>query len=260
MSTRPIVAVGRALAVQRRGLRDWIAIMGASSPGATLFERDGVSAAIVPASPRRSIANSVSYTSVAALRTIIDELGARYDRAGVEAWTVWAPELDREAAGALEAAGHRFDGSPVAMSTELCRVELPPLGDLDWDAEAAPAELGAVNDLAYGLEPPDGYAPSLAAPPTGGALRLYRARVRGVVACALGTIDHGSDLGFYFVATDPEHRGRGLATRLMAAAIEQARVRGLATSSLQASAQGRPVYERLGFDVDFDFALYERRR
>jgi GNAT superfamily N-acetyltransferase len=90
-------------------------------------------------------------------------------------------------------------------------------------------------------------------------VRLYRARVGGEAACVLGTIDHEDDLGFYFVATDPGHRGKGLASRLMAVALADARERGFSTSSLQASPMGQPVYERLGYEAHFRLNLYERR-
>ena len=77
----------------------------------------------------------------------------------------------------------------------------------------------------------------------------------------LATFDHdGDDLGFYFVATDPDRRGRGLASRLMSIAMTEARERGLRTTSLQSSAMGRPVYERLGFGADFEMRMYEHRR
>ena len=109
----------RLLALQRRGLRDWIAALGSASPGAQLFERDGVAAAIVPASPDRSIANSVSFSDPAALAGLLDELAGAYERAGVEAWTVWVPEFDAETIAILEAAGHAFDGKPLAMALEL---------------------------------------------------------------------------------------------------------------------------------------------
>ena len=47
--------------------------------------------------------------------------------------------------------------------------------------------------------------------------------------------------------------------RLTAVALADAQRRGLATSSLQASALGQPVYERLGFAGDFRLHMYERR-
>ena len=255
------LGIGRdeALAIQRRALADCLRMVGSSAPGSAVFERDGVTAAIVPASPHRSIVNSVSYEDPEALLGVLEELGSRYEQAGVDAWTVWVPDFERETIARLEAAGHRFDGKPLAMVLELERFEAPEIGDLDWDAEASPDLLGPMNELAYG-DHGAGMALALAAPPVE-LVRLYQARVDGEPACVLGTIDHeGDDLGIYFVATDPERRGRGLATRLMVAALADAKRRGLRTSSLQASAMGEPIYRKLGYEPHFHLQLYERRR
>lgn len=249
----------RVLALQRRGLRDWIAMLGQASEGARVFERDGVSAALVPASPQRSIPNSVSYTDPDALLGALDELERAYADAGIARWTVWVPEFEGETIAELEAAGHGFDGKPAAMALDLERVEPPELGDLDWDREGRPQDFGRINDLAYGLTG-QGFSPALTRAPADRELRLYRARVDGEVASVAGTLDHGDDLGFYFVATLPRFRGRGLAGRLMAVALIEAAERGLRTSSLQASAMGEPVYRRLGYESPFRMHLYERRR
>jgi GNAT superfamily N-acetyltransferase len=63
----------------------------------------------------------------------------------------------------------------------------------------------------------------------------------------------------YLVATLPEARGRGLATALVSHALREARTRGCATSSLQATARGRPVYERLGYRSIGAAQMWERR-
>lgn len=52
---------------------------------------------------------------------------------------------------------------------------------------------------------------------------------------------------FHSVHTDPDHRGRGLASRLTEVAIEWARQHGFTHLVLHASEQGRPIYERRGF-------------
>ena len=57
----------RALAIQQRAMRDWIAMLGGSAPDSRFLELDGVAAAIVPSVPERSIANSVNYTDAGAL-------------------------------------------------------------------------------------------------------------------------------------------------------------------------------------------------
>jgi GNAT superfamily N-acetyltransferase len=249
----------RALRLQRRGLGDWIALLGSSSPGAETWERDGLVASIVPSCPQRSICNSVGYRDAATLRNALDELAGAYERAGIIAWTVFVPEFDHEVIELLEAAGHRLDGSPAAMSMDLSEFEPLDLGDLDWDRGADPADVGRINDRAYGLSPDSGTAAGLSAPPDLPELRFYQSRVDGQPACVLGTIDHDGDLGFYFVATDPDHRGRGLASRLISVAIVEGRERGLETSSLQGSPMGRTLYLRLGYSEDFGLRMYERR-
>jgi GNAT superfamily N-acetyltransferase len=254
----------RVLEIQRRALRDFAALMGSASPGARLFEREGVSAAAIPVCPERSIANSVAYADRGALIGALGELASFYDELGIAAWTVWVPDFDTEAIVELEAAGHTFDGKPVAMVLELKSWDGAAPADLDWDDRASGAVLGEINDAAYGFGSGEGFGRALAAPPE--RFRLYRARVEGETACVLGTLEHGAvdgggvDLGFYFVATLPEYRGRGLTTRLMSAVIADARERGFATCSLQASAMGEPVYARLGFQPWFRLHLYERRR
>ncbi|MFD6177078.1 MULTISPECIES: GNAT family N-acetyltransferase [unclassified Isoptericola] len=49
------------------------------------------------------------------------------------------------------------------------------------------------------------------------------------------------------VIVDPDHRGRGLGTAVVAAAMEDVAALGLARVLLRASEDGRPVYDRLGF-------------
>ena len=257
----------RALAIQQRAMRDWIAMLGGSAPDSRFLEADGVAAAIVPSVPERSIANSVNYTDAAALADSLDRLAAAYDAAGVNAWTVWTPEFDREAIAALEAAGHAFDGKPLAMVLELERFEPPDLAGLDYDEGGDMPTLGEINDSAYGFAAGEGMAALFAARPEGIDVRIYRAQLDGETACVLATIDHdgpdgagGDDCGIYFVATREAARGRGLATRLLSAALVEARGRGCTTSSLQSSAMGERIYDTLGYRRWFRLHMYERRR
>ena len=91
-------------------------------------------------------------------------------------------------------------------------------------------------------------------------LRLFEARVEGEPACVLGTYDNGDDCELYFVATLPDHRGKGLARRLVHRAMLAARDRGLTVSSLQATKMGYPVYARLGYEPICKLEMWERRR
>jgi GNAT superfamily N-acetyltransferase len=254
-------------AIQLRAFRDFFEMMARSSPDARVVEFDGVAGLTVPAVPRRSIPNSVVYRDAAGLAAALDELDAHYERAGVEAWTVWVPEFDREAIELLESAGHTFDGKPAAMVLDLAHLPERDIGDLDWAPGDSMPLLGDLNDRAYGHTGGDGYAPAFTQMPEGLPARLYVARVDGQPASCLATIDHepvagadGPDCGIYWVATPEEFRGRGLSGRLLHTALTEARERGCATSSLQASSMGEPIYAKLGYQSPYRFHLYERRR
>jgi GNAT superfamily N-acetyltransferase len=248
-----------AIDLQRRVLTAFVRVLGGGSEGSAVFERDGVIASVVPAVPERSVINSVVYRDTESLRSAIDDLARTYEEAGVLAWTVWVPETERDAAAALEAAGHVLDGRPTAMLLDLAGLPEPERDDLDWDAAASPADVGRVNDLAYGLRV-GSFGGALTRLPPDLPLRLYQARVEGEPACVLGTLDDGDDCGVYLVATLSDHRGRGLARRLLHIALAESRERGCLTSTLQSSNLGYPVYERLGYEPVCALEMWERRK
>lgn len=55
--------------------------------------------------------------------------------------------------------------------------------------------------------------------------------------------------------TDPHHRGKGHAKRIVKAAIKYARAGGYGRISLHASKFGRPVYKKLGFERSWEMRL-----
>jgi len=60
----------------------------------------------------------------------------------------------------------------------------------------------------------------------------------------------GNRLAFvYNVYTEPAHRGRGLARRVMEAVHEFCRAEGIGSVALNASTFGQPLYEALGYHV-----------
>lgn len=224
---------------------------------ATRFhELDGVGAAVVPACPERSVMNCVCYQGAPQLVAALDELAAIYADAGVTAWTVWVPPGDREAASALEAAGHVLDAAPEAMGMELSRAERPA-GRLDWTRSADPALLGPLNDRAYGY---DGSFERALEGLSADGLTMYSADLDGRPASCCATLDCGGDCHVILVATLREARRRGLASGLLAHALADARERGLETTSLVATKAGRPVYERLGYRGVGTLEMWERRR
>jgi ribosomal protein S18 acetylase RimI-like enzyme len=104
--------------------------------------------------------------------------------------------------------------------------------------------VGDVNDRAYGQH--DRLARLIAAIDDP-RVRTHGLRADGEWACVAVTLRLGEDVSVQYVATEPAFRRRGLAGRLLGAALADARADGLRTATLQASPDGRGVYERLGF-------------
>jgi GNAT superfamily N-acetyltransferase len=105
------------------------------------------------------------------------------------------------------------------------------------------ALVGAINDRAYGSGPTFG---PLAARLADERVRTHGLGVDGRTVCVAVTLMLGDDLGIHYVATEADHRRRGLATLLLTEVMDRARSDGVRTATLQASPDGRPVYRRMG--------------
>lgn len=211
-----------------------------------VLDLPGVVAGINPATPDRSLFNGVTYESHDALVAQYDTVAAAYAAEGIRAWTVWVRVDDTATPPFLQSRGHRFDYDPVAMAAYMDELSLPAAGDLVWEETDDLRMIGAINDRAFGFPPPafeaalDRWADE--------RWRGYLARVDNHPVSALLTCDtREGDCSITAVATLPEYQGRGLATRLMGVALHQARVRGMTSTSLQASPTGARVYGALGY-------------
>jgi N-acetylglutamate synthase-like GNAT family acetyltransferase len=237
----------------------WYRLIGAGSEGARALERDGVVAALVPASAQRSVVNAVVYEQPEALAAAYDEIAAAYDEIGAK-WTVWVHDGDTETAALLERAGHVLDGAPEAMAVDLAEAppQRPADGALaDWTAEGELAAVGAINDRAYGFGG-DWFSRALSQLP-GGAVHLYVVHQDGEAVGCCATVDMDANTEVQMVAVVPEARGQGLSGKLIAHALADAVERGTLTSTLVATQLGRPVYERLGFRSLGVLEMWERR-
>jgi GNAT superfamily N-acetyltransferase len=228
------------------------------SAGRVLRPAPGVLATVVAALPDRSLPNSVVYADPAALTdAVLDELQARYDEAGVRAWTVWTRPEDTAVAERLAARGHTLDGQPLLMVGELDAMDLQPRSDLDWEDAPSWALLGALNDRAYGMA---GDFERL-----GGRMRDERtvpwvARVDGAPAGCAGVLVQDGNAEVWMVAVTPAARGRGLSAEILRHALSAARAQGAATTSLESSAMGEPTYRRLGYRGLGRLGMWEKRR
>jgi GNAT superfamily N-acetyltransferase len=228
-----------------------------SSDGGRAIERDGVQAAVVPAAPERAVVNAVVYRSPGGLEAAYDEVAAAYREIGAN-WTVWVWPGDDRAARFLQSRGHVLDAQPVAMVHDLKNVRRPPADGLeDWTSEGDLAEVGPINDRAYGYGT-DSFTRAIGRWPDG-ATHVYVARDGGEpVACLLMT-DHDGNSDLELVAVLPEARGRGLSGKLLGQALADAAERGNETSTLVATQAGYPVYLRAGYLPLDRVPMWERR-
>ena len=89
---------------------------------------------------------------------------------------------------------------------------------------------------------------------------MYLARdEHGRPGCVVGSAHHNGDCGVTLVGTAPEARGRGLATAAMRLALAEAAADGCTTTTLQATAAGRPIYARMGYRDFGTMNLWEKR-
>jgi GNAT superfamily N-acetyltransferase len=239
------------------GLRAEVEAFGSGHPESRLIRRDGLLASVTPASPQRSLFNSVYYEDAAVLEAELDALAAIYDEAGIDAWTVWVPDEDRETAELLRKRGHALDAEPRAMALDLA--DLPPAPAAPEGIEMRPGDAAGgadLNDRAYGYGP-DGFRAGLGAETS---LRWHAAYRDGEPVACLATIAIGDDCCVTAVATPPEHRGRGIASWLLCHVLADTRESGMRTASLQATKAGAPIYERIGFR-DFGYVeMWELRK
>src|SRR5690349_5502736 len=78
----------------------------------------------------------------------------------------------------------------------------------------------------------------------------FAALKKGELVGTTTTTTYGADLAWVgMVLVDPENRRQGIASILLQTALEYLRGK-VATVKLDATAQGKPVYERFGFEVE----------
>jgi GNAT superfamily N-acetyltransferase len=118
------------------------------------------------------------------------------------------------------------------------KIEIQPLGEGDL------AEAMRLKELARWNQTEADWRRLLRLEPRG----CFAAWLDGRIVATTTTTSYGQDLAWIgMVLVDPAYRRRGIATRLMRAALDYLRGLKVATVKLDATPAGQPVYEALGF-------------
>ena len=218
------------------GLPSELELFGTASESGSVLRGDGVIASFSPATPDRSLFNSIYPADPAGLEEALDELEASYRAAGVRAWLVWLPGGDRLGPELLEPRGYVHDGSPRAMGLELSHLRAPsrPLPPEVTLLGGDIREAGQLNDRAYGYTG-HAWAAAMNRPPSVPIIWMIATWDGEPAACA-AVIDVEDDAQVTCVATVPERRGHNLAGHLIHALLTEAEGRGARTST----ASGEP--------------------
>jgi ribosomal protein S18 acetylase RimI-like enzyme len=238
---------------QWAGIVAQVRMFGAHASQAKLIEGDGMVASVMPAAPTSSLMNVALSVDPTAPPTSLHRLSDSFRQAGAQKWGLWVDGDDANAAEAATEHGLVLDSRPAAMVANL---DALPFDDAPPANQAELATVGRINDAAYGYDPPK-LTPAIGALPD--TVITYGAQHDGTTASVAMAHDVGSDTAVWFVATLPQAQRNGLAQQILRRLLLDARERGQATASLQASPKGRPLYERLGFTTVGELHLYEER-
>jgi ribosomal protein S18 acetylase RimI-like enzyme len=208
------------------------------SDGAAVVRSPGVTAAVFPLEPARSVYNNAVLErdlGAAGRAAALDAMEAAYAAAGVGRFAVWVHESDEALQRDVIARGYTLDTATRAMGMALADLRVPRP-----DVDAGPADLvahGRVGELPAGLlDTVDARA-----------FHVLVAR-RGGEEVATGiAYDRDGDSGIYNVGTRERARRRGLGTAVTALLAHDAAARGCVTASLQATAMAERVYAAIGF-------------
>jgi ribosomal protein S18 acetylase RimI-like enzyme len=225
----------------RRGIATAVACWSEFSRGvrgASVEDLPGVTAAVFPTEPERSVYNNAVLArglTAVERREAVDALEAVYASVGVERFAAWVHESDAAMCRDLEQRGYSLDTTTRAMGMALDDVRLPrsdvELGLPDWSEhlrliDVPPGFLSGVDQRAF---------------------HVVVGRLEGTSVATGLAYDHDGDCGIYNVGTWAHARRRGLGTAVTTVMLRDAVARGCVTASLQSTEMAERMYASVGF-------------
>jgi predicted N-acetyltransferase YhbS len=114
-----------------------------------------------------------------------------------------------------------------------------------------------LKDIAGWNQTPADWERFLQASPDGCFVAETEGRVVGTAATI---VYEGRFAWIGMVLVDPEWRGQGIGTRLLGKTIEHLEARGVPTMKLDATPEGKPIYEKLGFLSEYQIERWKLNR
>jgi GNAT superfamily N-acetyltransferase len=185
-------------------------------------------------------------------------------KVGSRPWMWWVgPDSDPQLQDQLIALGAVEVATMPVMAVDLDRVpdvNLPSglvVEELQT-SEALEEWVGVWSPL-LGVDPGDRDA--VIAAETGrellpGEIKRFAGRVGGPIVSTSEVFFNRGVAGIYVVTTVEDQQRRGIGTQMVLAAVKAARANGYRVATLQSSAAGQPVYERLGFSTVATLRLF----
>jgi ribosomal protein S18 acetylase RimI-like enzyme len=236
-----VLGAVRCAELYARGVQTLLAsweLYSRGSRGAAVIRAAGVTSAVFPEEPERSVFNNAVFErdlGPAQRAQALDAMAHAYASASVERFAAWVHESDDAMRDELEARGYVLSESTRAMGMALAdvRVARPELELAEPDWEDCVRVIGVPKGLLSGVDQR--------------AFRVLVARSDGESAAAAMTLDHHDDCGIYNVGTIEHARRRGLGSAVTARAVHDAAERGCRTATLQSTQMAERVYAAVGF-------------
>jgi ribosomal protein S18 acetylase RimI-like enzyme len=211
------------------------------SAGASIEMVPGAAVGLFPTGPERAVYNNALLARGLDDLQVAEAVAATiqvYADAEVDGYAIWAHESENAAIAELTRRGLRVDTRTRAMAMSMHEIAVPSpeieLGPPDWSEHLHYLrKVGVPDGLLVGVDASE--------------FHVLTGRLEGENVATAIAYDHDGDCGIYNMGTLPHARRRGLGTALTALHVHQARERGCATASLQATEIAERIYAAVGF-------------